>query len=162
MSLAAALLAAAIASTSVADNVPELLRRPAWQEEPDLAVHPADAQAQPSPRAAALRRRADPEDDPRAWTGTDTALEAAVGLSLLGDYLQTRRITRDGRESNPVIGRRGGRVPPEVYFPAVLGLHALAARALPRPWRTLTQGALLGMQGAAIHHNLQAGYGFRF
>ena len=87
------------------------------------------------------------------WTSTDTALQAGVGLSMLLDYLQTRQIVRDGHEANPIIGKHGERVRPEIYFPAAFLASALAAKMLPPEWRNALQGGLIGMQGATVARN---------
>lgn len=135
-------------------DVPQYLRRP---PEPDLSVRPEAAE--PVVRAEALRRRAEPED-PRRWTGGDTALQAAFAATMLGDYLQTRRIVRAGREVNPLIGQRGQRIPPAVYFPATFLLHTAAMRALPQPWRRVAQGLSIGFEGGVVGRNTALGFRF--
>lgn len=102
------------------------------------------------------------------WTGTDSAVQVAVYLSLGLDYLQTRQIIgvarADGRhqESNPIMGHKGQRVPAEVYFLTCAALHTGVAYNLPQPYRRLSQVALVAFQGWVIEGNLSAGYGFEF
>ena len=102
---------------------------------------------------------------PRAWSPTDTAAQAAVTASLGVDYLQTRGALDSDPlavEQSPVMGPRGDRVPPEVYFPACAVASAALAWSLPRPWRSVLQGAVLAVQADAIAGNLRAGYGVRW
>ena len=113
----------------------------------------------PGALAAALKER-QPIDfkapEPKVnmdWTNTDTMLQAGVGVGLLLDYLQTRKIVKDGTEANPIIGNRGQRVRPEIYFPATFLASALAAKYLPPDWRHALQGGLIGLQGSTVYHN---------
>jgi hypothetical protein len=92
------------------------------------------------------------------WTSVDTAVQAAVTLTLAVDYLQTRAIIDDGIEANPVMGNRGERLPAEVYFPVVAVAHAGLARLLPQPYRRMSQVALIGLQSYIVHRNLSYGY----
>ena len=109
---------------------------------------------------AESRRR--PLEDVERWTSGDTALQAVFGLALLGDYLQTRKIVRDADEMNPIIGLTGQRVPPAVYFPAVMALHTAAMYALPKRYRTIAQGLSIGAQAGVVGRNLVLGYGFKW
>lgn len=104
---------------------------------------------------------------------TDKVLQGSVAATLALDYVQTRKITLDGRESNPIIGKCGssvraeahtcsGYVSPELYFLGVFALHTSVMYALPRPWRNAAQGLTLGVQSKAIIRNYQAGYNFSF
>ncbi len=95
---------------------------------------------------------------PASWSRTDTAVEASIGALMVADYLQTRQIVVDGMESNPVMGERGERMPPAVYFPAAAVAHLATARCLPRPWREVFQGVTIGWQLYAIRDNWSAGY----
>lgn len=98
----------------------------------------------------------EPERKPVDWTNTDTMLQAGVGVGMLLDYLQTRQITKAGHEANPIIGKRGERVPPELYFPATFVASLVAAKLLPPEWRHALQGGLIGMQGATVARNWTA------
>jgi hypothetical protein len=118
-------------------------------------VQPSD----PLDLAAEARRQ--PADRWR-WNSTDTGLQAAFGLTMLGDYLQTRKITRAGKEINPIIGSRGQNVPPSVYFPATMALHTAAMRALPRPYRNIAQGLSIGFEGGVVGRNAKLGWGFQW
>jgi hypothetical protein len=95
------------------------------------------------------------------WTKGDTAAEVAFGLTMLGDYLQTRQITRSGREANPVMGSRGERVSPSLYFPVALALHALVARELPQPYRGIFQVVSIGVEIGVVGRNLHLGWTVR-
>ncbi len=99
---------------------------------------------------------------PAPWTRTDTAVEVAVIALLTVDYVQTLAITRDGRESNMLIGASGERVHPTVYFPMVAAIHLAASRLLPQPWRRVAQGAVIAVQTSAVVTNWRAGYSWEF
>lgn len=96
----------------------------------------------------------------RPWTKTDTALEAAcVGLAVL-DLNQTTQITRDCMEGNPILGPCGDRVPPAVWFPTMIVLHAITSYLLPSDWRHAFQGVTVGFQTHVSITNWRAGYGW--
>jgi hypothetical protein len=96
---------------------------------------------------------------PMPWTAADTAGQVAVTATLAGDYLQTRHaLDTDGQEHNPIMGPRGERVPPEMYFTvAAIGAFAVA-RELPKPWRNLFQLGVTAVQVKTIRRNWSAGY----
>jgi len=101
------------------------------------------------------------------WTRADAAVELTVFAALAVDYWQTRRIIDDPikpshRESNPVMGHGGDRVPPEIYFPAAALVHGAAAILLPQPYRRIAQIATLGVQARSIGINWGAGYRVEF
>jgi hypothetical protein len=97
------------------------------------------------------------------WRVSDTVAQAAVSASLAVDYAQTRAAMSDGRgEVNPIMGDGGERVSPELYFAACAAGSAVAARALPRPWRRLFQGAIVAAEAAVIASNWSAGYAVAF
>lgn len=87
------------------------------------------------------------------WTAKDTALEAGFAFATMIDWQQTDTITYDCGELNPIMGLCGQRVPVGVYFPAMLGLHALVSALLPRDWRTVFQAATAGMEGTTAYWN---------
>lgn len=95
---------------------------------------------------------------PATWSRTDTALEVTFAAALAADYLQTRQIVADGMEGNPIMGARGERMPPALYFPASLVAHLVVASCLPRPWRSIFQGVSIGWQAAEVGHNAEHGY----
>lgn len=92
-------------------------------------------------------------------SAVDVAGEVAFGVVLAADWAQTVDITRDGYEKNPIIGRRGERVPPAVYFPVMFVLHAAAAWLLPRPFRNAWQAGWVIAEGVVVWNNAVAGYG---
>lgn len=96
-----------------------------------------------------------------AWTDRDTAAEMVFGLAMVGDYLQTRQIARQGLEMNPIMGRRGERVKPEIYFPATLILHVATAWALPRPYRNVFQALSITVETGFVGYNLRLGWSIR-
>lgn len=96
------------------------------------------------------------------WTATDTAIQATVLTLIAADYVQTRQIVADGRESNPIMGRRGDRIPPGMYFLSLATMHTFAAVLLPVRHRRLAQGVMIGVQLHSSVMNLEAGYSFRW
>jgi len=134
---------------------------PAPRSPPDLRARGPEGRRVPAeldiPRRMALGR-ARPEA--LRWGWEDTALQAVLGVGMLGDYLQTRHITDRGHEANPVIGRHGERVSPSVYFPAAYALSTALVAELPREWRRLVQGTLIGLECAIVYRNHKAGNPF--
>lgn len=98
------------------------------------------------------------------WTPADTASQVVVTAALAADYTQTRAIVANAQrrgghlESNPVMGERGERVPVPVYFAGVALASTALARALPQPWRRISQAALLVVQVKSVAHNMSYGY----
>lgn len=92
------------------------------------------------------------------FSRTDVVMQGGVATVLVLDYLQTRQITVDGLESNPIMGSRGERMPPVVYFPSVLAVHTLVMMLLPGEWRTATQIGTVAVQVKAVRHNRTHGY----
>ena len=102
-----------------------------------------------------------------SWTTNDTLTQTAVLTALTVDYFQTSRIIRDPvdpthLESNPVMGERGEKMSPELYFAGVAIAHTLIVRKLPQPYRRLSQVAVLLIQADAISTNWRAGYTWNF
>jgi len=128
---------------------------------PDLRARGPEGRRVPaeldSPRRMTLGR-ARPEV--MRWGWEDTALQAVLGVGMLGDYLQTRHITARGHEANPIIGRHGERVTPSIYFPAAYALSTALVAELPREWRRLVQGTLIGLECAIVYRNHKAGNPF--
>ena len=92
-----------------------------------------------------------------SWTAKDTVLEAAWIATIAIDRHQTMTITGNCNESNPVMGPCGAGLPPAIYFPITLALHAIVSRALPQPWRLLFQAFTLGLEVSTIWGNAQSG-----
>lgn len=86
-----------------------------------------------------------------------TALATASTAALVLDWRQTQRITADCQESNPLLGSCGDRIPPGVYFPAVIALHLAAGVALPAGWSEAWFAAWAGFEGKVVHYNHRAG-----
>jgi hypothetical protein len=92
------------------------------------------------------------------WTKQDTALEVAFAGATALDWRQTVSITGNCEESNPMIGRCGGMVPPNIYFPIAIAVHAAIAACLPRRWRTVFQAFTTGLEVGTVASNDQHGY----
>jgi hypothetical protein len=92
------------------------------------------------------------------WRKRDTALELAFFGTTAIDWRQTTTITTDCAESNPMIGRCGDTVPPNIYFPLALVAHAVVAACLPPTWRTVFQSFTIGLEAGTIFSNDRDGY----
>lgn len=108
-----------------------------------------------------LTAKVEPVEDTKRWTGADTAWEAAFAASMLADWIQTQRIAQLGRETNPILGRSPSPLGSAAYFAGLTAAHALAAYALPKPWRRILQVGGLAVEAPVIAHNLSRGYGFK-
>lgn len=92
-------------------------------------------------------------------TTPEVITQGAVVASLAADYYQTRHITAACQEVNPIIGKCGQGMPPEMYFTLSAGLHTATVWALPQgSWRLLAQLSLLLVEGAVVYHNYRSGY----
>lgn len=103
------------------------------------------------------------------WTTSDTAFEGVFLTLIAADYLQTRQIIACGRvpecgqrESNPIMGHDGSRVPAEVYFAAIGAAHVAAVRLTPRRYRPILHLVSISVQAAAVTKNWAAGYAVEF
>lgn len=92
------------------------------------------------------------------WSNTSTALLVSSSAILLWDYAQTRGITRDCRESNPIMGNCGQRMTADAYFALVIPVHILGSFIIPKDYRHAYQGAVLGVEANAIIANVKGGY----
>lgn len=77
---------------------------------------------------------------------------AATGVTIV-DWHQTRDITRNCTELNPVIGPCGERVPVDVYFPVVLSGALMLAAALGGTWGDAVLAGLAGAELSTIWSN---------
>ncbi len=118
--------------------------------------------------------------DRAPWTGADTALEASFAALMLADWAQTRQIARNPgagvryvpgvgwrdypgvHEINPILGREPSATAVNAYFAGLTAAHAVAARWIPRPWRTAWQVVPMAIEAGVVGHNLGAGFAFRF
>lgn len=84
------------------------------------------------------------------WTRADTAAQVAVTATLAVDFQQTRSALADGGiEHNSAVTA----ISPVAYFAAAAVVLAGAAAALPRPWRSVLQGAAIAVQADTIAGN---------
>lgn len=91
-------------------------------------------------------------------SSTDSALEGGVAATFAADYVQTRAITRNSFEENPIMGRSGDRLPPEAYFPVAMGIHTAAMIALPPKYRRAVQLMTIGFESLTVANNWRIGY----
>ncbi len=90
---------------------------------------------------------------PANWRHRDSAAETALFTVTTIDWSQTRGITANCSESNPIIGECGDRVNIHVYFVGVLLTELLVARLLPSHWRSVLHGAWIGAETATVIDN---------
>lgn len=92
---------------------------------------------------------------PGNWRARDTVLEGGlIGLTVV-DWHQTKDITRNCSEINPIIGECGQRVNMHVYFISVLILEVITSRLLPPEWRSPFQAAWIGVEATTVYDNSQ-------
>lgn len=97
-----------------------------------------------------------------AWTGclapgcTATGRQVALTFTTVGtltlDWMQTRDITRNCSELNPVLGECGQNFPVDVYFPLVIVGTLAAAAAFPK-WSDVILGAMTGAEASTVWRN---------
>lgn len=95
---------------------------------------------------------------PQNWSKRDTAFEAVSTVLLTADWFQTQAITERCIEANPIIGRCGDRVNPNVYFPLVIVTSMVVTRLLNPDLRTPFQAGLIGVQAATVWDNADDGF----
>jgi len=97
------------------------------------------------------------------WTTQDAMMQGALSLSLGVDYLQTIEITRNDNyyETNLILGKHPTKTDVGLYFSGCLVGSYLIARALPRRYRTIFQGIVIGGQISTIIRNYQLGIRIR-
>jgi hypothetical protein len=82
------------------------------------------------------------------------ALEVTGELAIAADMATTFTTVDHCGETNPVIGRCGGRVPVTVFFPLVMLVHVGVSVLLPHGWwRTTFQGLTAGGEAHAAYIN---------
>jgi hypothetical protein len=93
-----------------------------------------------------------------SWRPSHYAAEGAFVAVTLLDWSQTRGITHDCIESNPIIGKCGERAPLAFYFPVTLALHWAVSALLPARARGWWQGVSLGVESEVVVTNWMGGY----
>jgi hypothetical protein len=93
------------------------------------------------------------------WTARDYATQSTIAALQAVDAYQTESITSAGRESNPLLGAHGQRVPSFVYFPVVALSNVLVSDVLPHGWwRSSWQDCSVAVQAWTVWHNEEAGF----
>lgn len=86
------------------------------------------------------------------WTARQATLAATSTALLAADWKQTRGITAQCLELNPLLGECGERFPVNVYFPLVMVANLGIAHLL-GPWREVQLGAVTGAEAATVWSN---------
>jgi hypothetical protein len=89
------------------------------------------------------------------WTTADTVVESGCIALFVIDWGQT--LDRRYQESNLLLGNHPSHAAVDGYFLAVIGIQFLVARLLPSPWRSVFQGATLGIEGRSVVNNWRLG-----
>lgn len=92
------------------------------------------------------------------WSPMNTVAESAFAVEIAIDASQTRFITKDCNEINPIVGKCGQRVPFYVYLPLAFLTHWAIAAALPPSWRPWFQAVTAGVEGTVVYDNADFGY----
>lgn len=92
------------------------------------------------------------------WSVANTAAEVAFAGFTAVDGLQSRNAVEVCSESNPIVGACGDHVPPVVYYPLSVVVHAAISMALEPKYRVWWQGASVGIEADQIYENHALGY----
>ena len=98
--------------------------------------------------------------DPYQWTVTDTILQALYATLHFMDWSQTLKIARNPdhyREINPILGEHPSEGHVNSYMAMSLVAHTGISFLLPKPWRTLWQGAGIAIKYTLVRHNESIG-----
>ncbi len=93
------------------------------------------------------------------WRPANYATEASFVALIAVDWGQTRKITRECAETNPILGKCGQRFPVDAWMPLVIGIHLVTSMLLTPRLRDWWQGITGGAEGAGVWINLRGGYG---
>ncbi len=95
------------------------------------------------------------------WSKTDTLRELSFAGVTTADWIQTRQITSDCTEMNPIIGQCGhGPIGVNTEMPLAIIGHAIISAALPGKYRHAWQYLTIGGEILAVTNNLNHGYDF--
>ena len=99
------------------------------------------------------------------FSGYDYTLEAIFIGTTSMDWSQTQQITNNPmmyHEMNPILGRHPSLGLVNMYFPISIGLHALIAYALPKPYREVWQMGWIGIETGMVVNNVSIGLRIKF
>lgn len=90
---------------------------------------------------------------PGNWRARDTVLESTAVVLTVVDWQQTKSITANCSEINPIIGKCGQRMNMHAYFISVLILEVVVSRLLPTDWRSTFHGVWIGVEATTVYDN---------
>jgi hypothetical protein len=90
---------------------------------------------------------------PSNWRKQDTVMESVALTFTVIDMKQTKQITANCSEANPILGECGQNVDYRVYFASVILVEMVVARLLSESLRATFIGAWAGAEGATIWDN---------
>jgi hypothetical protein len=98
------------------------------------------------------------------WTWVDTTLQAGVLATMALDLSTTLDIRHhpNNFETNPILGRRPSDAEVTRLMVGEFLAHTAIAVALPKPYRTIWQSFVIGMEAQCIRNNRSIGLNFRF
>ena len=121
----------------------------------DLSI-PPETYARIEREAVAKYKLQEAKDkpDPRAWTALDWTLQGVGSALIIIDTCQTVEFSSRGiRETNPLIGPHPSRSTVLTTGAIGLGLFWGTAYFLPKPWRTLFQSSVVGIESYTTYWN---------
>lgn len=93
------------------------------------------------------------------WSRRDTIAELGFASATTLDWAQTRGITQQCLEENPLLGACGENLAVGVYFPSMMLVHLAVAAVLPPRWRLAWQALAIGAEVNQVWRNQANGYG---
>lgn len=94
------------------------------------------------------------------WNTRDKVLEAGVVAVTMADWSQTRYVTAQCAEINPIIGECGHRFNQNAYFISALVIQAVVAGLIGQDYRPVFLGSWLGAEGSTVWSNYADGVPF--
>lgn len=87
----------------------------------------------------------------------DWILQGVLVAEATTDGLQTRYIVANNDEVNPFVGSNGNRVNYVAFGIIAVLLEFAVATSLPDEWRSLWEGAAVGIEGEVVYNNFLNG-----
>lgn len=91
------------------------------------------------------------------WSHTDSVLEVSYFATMMTQWSHTDVMQHQCMEMNPALGQctPDARMPPTVFFPLTVAVHAAVSAALPPDARRVWQSTTLGFSMAWTGKNLE-------
>jgi hypothetical protein len=102
------------------------------------------------------------EESDWRWTTVDTVGQVAITTLLVMDRNQTIRIASNYDEKNPILGKSPSVRAINIYFASSIFITAGVSLVLPKPYRNIFQGVVVGCSGGTVWNNYRIGYSMKF